>query len=189
MNNTKIVEDWIAENHIFVNNWTTTALQRFWNDHSIRVPRTLSERANGLAVWLEGFRLKMRSEFEMGFHHEFSSMSARLPENSSTEVFDQNVWPRIKPSIQCYAMYGLAAAWVGRHLGDATTISVPIWEGQLWHVSLGIKGYGDNQGLITLDADGEVIAELTTTRTSLLEAIRSEATSEPALSSLATASQ
>ena len=182
MNNKTIVEEWIAENRIFIDNWTTTALQQFWNDTSVRVPRTLSERADGLAVWLEGFRLKMRSEFEKGFRHQFASMSNHLPPSYVAEVFDQNVWPEIKPDVHRYAMYGFAAAWAGRYLGDATTIGAPVWDGQLWHVPLGIKGHGDNLGQIVLDADGEVIAEQTTTRISLLEAIRSEATSVPSLS-------
>lgn len=186
MDNTKIVSDWIAENRFFIDNWTTTALQQFWNDTSVRVPRTLSERANGLAIWLEGFRLKMRSEFELGFRHQFSSMANRLPENYIAEVFDYNVWPKIKLDVQQYAMYGFAAAWIGRHLGDATTIGAPVWDGQLWRIPVGIKGYGDNLGQITLDADGEVVAELTATRINLLEAICSEATSEPSLSPLAT---
>ena len=189
MDKTKVVNDWIADNRIFIDNWTTTALQRFWNDTSVRVPRTLSERADGLAVWLEGFRLKMRLEFEVGFRHQFPSMSNRLPENYIAGVFDQNVWPEIKPDVQRYAMYGFAAAWVGRHLGDATTIGVPVWNGRYWHVPLGLEGYGDDLGQITLDPDGEVLAELTTTRTGLLGAIRSEATSEPTLSSFAAASR
>ena len=172
MSSTKIVEDWITENRPFIDRWTTTALQGFWNDTSVRVPRTLSERANGLAIWLEGFRLKMRSEFEMGFRHEFPSMSDRLPKNYVAEVFDQNVWPQIKADVQRYAMHGFAAAWVTGHLGDATTLGVPEQRGNYWHVSLGIRNYGDRLGEVVLTQDGDVLQDLTTSRKQLLEAAR-----------------
>lgn len=172
MENTKILEDWFAENRPFIDNWTTAALQQFWNDASVRVPHTETERANGLQVWLERFQLKMRSEFEAGFRHQFASLSSLLAEDYIAGVFDQNVWPQIKPDVQRHAMHGFAAAWRTGHFGDATTVGTPQLRGQLWYVPLGIRGYGENLGEIVLTQDGDVLAEKTTSRKQLLEAAR-----------------
>ena len=172
MDNKVIADDWIAENRVFIQNWTTTALQQFWNDTSVHVPRAEAERANGLQIWLERFRLKMRSEFDVSFRHQFLSMSRLLPENYIAEVFDQNVWPRIKPDVQQYAMHGFAAEWVTGHLGDATTLGTPEQSGGYWHVPLGIRGYEGEFGEIILTQEGAVLQDRTTSRKQLLEAAR-----------------
>ena len=175
MDNTKIANDWITENRVFIENWRTTALKRFWDDTSVHIPRAESERANGLQVWLEQFRLRMRSEFEVGFRHQFPSMSDRLPEDYIAEVFDHNVWPKIKPDVQRYAMHGFAAAWRTGHFGDATTLGVPEQIGSYWYVPISIRGYEGEFGKIVLTQEGDVLQDKTTSRKQLLEAARGTA--------------
>ncbi len=172
MGNKEIAESWIAENRLFVDDWTAAALEGFWNDTSVRVPRTVEERRDGLKVWLEHFSLKMRVSFEQEFQSRFGSLSALLPETYIADVFDQNVWPQIRPDIQQYAIHGLAAAWVTGNMGDATTMNRPEQKNNRWHVPIGIRGYGDKLGEIVLTQDGDVLENMTTSRKQLLEAAR-----------------
>lgn len=90
----------------------------------------------------------------------------------------------MKQEVQRYAIFGAVAAWIGRYMGDATTIGVPERHGEQWRVPIGVRGYGDNLGQIVLNAEGEVVPGLTTSRSEILEAIR-----EPALPSLTAAAR
>lgn len=184
MDNAEIVAAWVAENRPLIDGWISEASRRFWEDASVRVPRTEAERRNGMEAWLEQRRLRLGAALQDEFPHLFPSLAQTLPASFITSVFDELVWPKVKPEIQRYAMSGFAAAWIGRHMGDATILGTPERDGQHWCVPLGVSGYGDDLGQIVLNLDGEVIPELTTTRRDLLEATR-----EPSLPPVAAAAR
>ncbi len=139
--------------------WVRAASRLFWDDATVRMPRTEAARRNALEGWLAEQQAKLRANFE----HAHPSAAA---------LFDPLIWPEVEPEVRRYAIFGFAAAWVGRHLGDATTIGTPTLGSYQWRVPLGVNGYRDDLGQIVLTLDGDVIAELTTTRSELLEAIR-----------------
>ena len=127
--NPEIVADWAAENRAVINRWVEKALKRFWEDASVRGPRAESERRNGLEVWLEQQRLKLSAGLQEEFPQEFSPLASGLPPAYITRVFDELVWPEVKPEVQRYAIFGFCAAWIGRHMGDATTLGTPKCDG------------------------------------------------------------
>ncbi len=171
MDNAEIVAAWIAENRPVIDRWISEAVRHFWEDASIRVPRTEAERRNGMEAWLEQRRLKLGARLQEEFPHQFPSLAQNLSPSFITSVFDELVWPKVKPEIQRYAIFGFAAAWIGRHMGDATTLGTPKRDGEQWCVPIGVRGHGDDLGQIVLTLDGEVILEMTTTRSDLLEEI------------------
>lgn len=184
MGSSEIVTTWVAENRGVFNQWIGEATRLFWEDASVRLPRTEAERQNGMEAWLEQRRLKLGAALQEEFPRQFPSLAQHLSSSFITSVFDGLVWPEVKPEIQRYAISGFAAAWVGRHMGDATTLGTPKRDGQQWCVPIGVRGYSNDLGQIVLNLDGEVIPEVTTTRSDLLEALR-----EPSLLSLATAAR
>lgn len=184
MGNSEIAGTWVAENRVVFDQWIGEATRLFWEDASVRLPRTEAERRNGMERWLEQRRLKLGAALQEEFPHRFPSLAQHLSPSFITSVFNELVWPEVKPEVQRYAIFGFAAAWVGRHMGDATTLSTPRRDGQQWCVPIGVKGYGDDLGRIMLNLDGEIIPELTTTHGDLLEAIR-----EPSTRTLTTAAR
>jgi len=184
MNNAEIVSAWIAENRPEIDRWISEAMRRFLEDASVRLPRTEAARRNGMESWLEQRRLKLDASLQEAFPHQFPSLAQNLSPSLITRVFDELVWPQVKPEVQSYAIFGFASAWVGRHMGDATTVGTPRCDGWRWYVPIGVSGHGSDLGRIVLNLDGEVIPELTTTRRDLLEAIR-----EPSLPPVAAAAR
>lgn len=184
MDDAEIVAAWIAENRSVIDRWISEAVRHFWEDPSVRMPRTEAERRNEMKSWLEQRRLKLDADLQEEFPQQFPSLAQSLSPSFLTSVFDELVWPQVKPEIQRYAIFGLAAGWIGRHMGDATTLGTPNRDGQQWRVPIGVRGYGDDLGQIVLNRDGEVIPEMTTTRGELLEGIR-----EPSIPSLSAAAR
>lgn len=172
MDNAEISAAWVAENRPEIDRWISEAMRRFLEDASVRLPRTEAERRNGMEAWLERQRLQLGASLQEAFLHQFPSLVQSLSLSFITSVFDELVWPQVKPEVQRYAIFGFASAWIGRHMGDATTVGTPKRDGRQWCVPLGVSGHGSDLGQIVLNLDGEVIPELTTTRRDLLEAIR-----------------
>lgn len=184
MSDHEIVSAWIEENRVPLRQWTNEAVRIFSEDASVRLPRTESERRNGMEEWLEQRRIKLAAALHEEFPRYFPSQVPHLLPSFVTSVFDELVWPQVKPEVQRYAIFGFAAAWVGRYMGDATTIGTPRRDGQQWCVPIGVKGYGDDLGQVMLNLDGEIIPEVTTTHGDLLEAIR-----EPSIQTLTAATR
>lgn len=170
MDNAAIVTQWVAENRTTFDQWIKMASEAFWADTSVRVPRSKSERQNGLSLWLEHCRLKLGVVLQDEFERHFPSLAQNLSASAILDIFNDHVWPKVMPEVQRYALRGLAAAWVVQNMGDATTVEQPYRHGELWHVPLGLHGISDSLGEVVLTLNGDIVPHLTTSRKQLLEA-------------------
>ena len=177
----QVLEDWLAEPQ------TKAGLQRCANNAiaaidanlSLRVPKTEQERRNAFAGWLEGYRVKIGVEIEKQFVLEFPGIFQHLSENAVRETISHCVWPLLEAGVQHrfqhkfipYAVLSQAIAWGRRNIGDASLYGQPQNDGCLWRVALGVAGYAENLGQITLDMDGNIVPDQTTTREELLKHI------------------
>ncbi len=180
MDNAAIVTQWVAEDRTTLDQWIRMASEAFWADTSVRVPRSKSERQNGLSLWLEHCRLKLGVVLQDEFERHFPSLAQKLSASAILDIFNDHVWPKVMPEVQRYALRGLASAWVTENMGDATTLGQPNLDGELWHIPLGIRGIGDHLGRIVLTLNGDIVPHLTTSRKQLLEAARGSTLSTPA---------
>ena len=175
------LEDWLVEPQ------TKAGLQRCADNAiaaidanlSLRVPKTEQERRNAFADWLEEYRIKIGVEIEKQFAQEFPGIFQHLSENAVRETVSQYVWPLIEADVRHrfeykfipYAVLSQAIAWGRKNIGDAGLYGQPQSDGCLWRVALGVAGYGENLGRITLDMDGNILLDQTTTREELLKHI------------------
>ena len=145
---------------------------------SLRVPKTEQERAHGFALWLEGWRAKIWADFQSRFLKEFNALSTADVDAEAVQQFtqkhvwphwEQPVWEHFQPKLLSYALLGQACIWGRKNIGDAALYGDPRPDGNLWRVTLGVPGYGENLGQITLDADGSIVLDQTTTRQELLK--------------------
>ncbi|HZT43912.1 MAG TPA: hypothetical protein VFA07_17225 [Chthonomonadaceae bacterium] len=176
MDNVKqLVDEFFAEpeNKEKFNKCIQRAILSVMEDVSIRIPRTESERQNEFEHWLAAYREKLGPAMEEAFRIEFPSLykHKQLRPQTIRQTVEEHLWPLIEDELRSYAIRGVASAWVSKHMGDATTIGLPQREGSYWRVPLGVNKYGENLGQVVLDADGNVITDLTTTRKQLLEVI------------------
>lgn len=172
MDNAMIVKTWIAEDQPDFDRWIKSATEQFWSDTSVRLPRTPAERENNMAVWLDNCRAKLSLALDNEFRQCFPSLAAQVDPGLIRQMFNEHVWPNVEPTVRRYALRGLAATWVGGHVGDATTVGWPEPEGPLWRVPLRVRDHGENMGQVMLNADGDVLPNLTTTRDQILEELR-----------------
>ena len=147
---------------------------------SLRVPKTEQERAHGFALWLNGWHTKIWTEFQSRFVKELNALLATDVDAEAVQQFtqkrvwphwEQPVWEHFQPKLLSYALLGQACAWGRKNIGDAALYGDPRLEGNLWQVTLGVSGCGENLGQITLDADGSIVLDQTTTRQELLKHI------------------
>ena len=154
---------------------------------NMRVPKTKKERLNGFAAWLLPFYAKTNLVFLMQFEREFLS-AAQLEQEMDAATGDafknaalahlspqlqQEAWQYFYEKLVSYAVLSQAIAWGRKNIGDAGLYGQPHREKHLWRVTLGIAGHGENLGWITLDADGNIIEDQSSTQAQLLEKIHS----------------
>ena len=138
----------------------------------LRPPRMVEQRTNAFAAWLEEWRSKFAPFIASALRCEAADVFADMPDSILAEVIARQIWPGVVPLLQSCALTYQAAEWGRKHLGDATTYYDPIQEGSNWRVPIGNVSKSDPMGQIVLDADGNVIESLTSTRAQLLEKIR-----------------
>ncbi len=138
---------------------------------ALRVPKTEQERQNAFSIWLEGYRDKIGLEVQKQFAVEFPGIFQNLSEDTIRTTIDELVWPNVESFLRSYAIRYQAGLWGRRRFGDATIYGEPSRDGNTWVVPLSVARYGNNLGRIVLDADGNVIENLSTTPMQLLESI------------------
>lgn len=169
------MHEWLAEPQTKegLRRCAVNALAAINAELSLRVPKTEQERQNAFAFWLEGYRVKIGLEGQKQFAIEFPGIFQNLSEDTIRDVVDELVWPDVESFLRSYAIRYQAGLWGRRHFGDATIYGVPVRDEDTWIVPLSVARYGNNLGRIVLDADGNVIEDLSSTRVQLLERIHS----------------
>lgn len=141
-------------------------------DTSRRVPRAEADRANAFERWLDRYQRRLDPVIEAEARQEFPDLFGQEERTvEATALLHDRIWPGVADFLREYAVRGQAAAWVGRHMGDATTIGWPERIGDRWRVALGVMGYGEDLGQVILDSDGNILPDETTTREQVLEVI------------------
>lgn len=170
----KTLDEWLVEPQTKkgLQNCANKAIAAIDANLSLRIPKTEQERKNAFSDWLEGYRTKIGLEIQKQFAIEFPDIYQNLSKSNIKEAVDQLVWPlieadvreRIQHKLIPYAVLSQAIAWGRKNVGDASLYGEPQWDGGRWRVALGVVGHGNNLGQITLDTDGNIIIEQTTTR-------------------------
>lgn len=98
----------------------------------------------------------------------------QLPEEAVRELGlkpgdEANLEIRMLPDAQAIRHKAMYHCW--RSLGDAVGAEPPIWDGDVWTVSLKVKGRSGTYGELTLTAQGDVIPERSSTKQDVLEAL------------------
>lgn len=167
MSHAEALPDWAEIHANELRHSIEAALDTVKADVSLRVPRTEAERQNAFAGWLAEQRVKYEAAMQSAVRSEF----AALAEDSVGNIVTAYVWPEVEAFLRSFVLRYQAGVWVCKYMGDATTIGLPEPDGDYWRIPLGIAKYGENLGQIVLDADGNVILHLTSTRQQLSEKI------------------
>ncbi len=147
------------------------AVETLHNDTTLRVPRSIEQRENGFTTWRNEWRDRLGTAIQEEFFRQFPGITRNLSPDSIKNIVIKSVWPQVEAELMTFALEGLARTWVRRHMGDATTIGRPRLETDHWVVPIGIKGYADDLGQVTLDSNGNVIEAASSSRNDMLARI------------------
>lgn len=167
------LDEWLAEAETRrkISLCANQAMEVVEKDTSLRVPRTEHDRRQAFAAWLAGCRQKLGPAMQEQFQQQFPGISQNFTDpNTIKNIVEKHVWPLIEPTLQEYAVRGLASDCVRRHLGDAVLTGSPEFHQGRWDVPLALSGVGEGLGRVVLDRDGNVLPELTSSRDALLKA-------------------
>ena len=157
-------QEWIEANRPEIDKCVEHLYAYLDADPSMRLPRSEEDRKNGFEQWLNSYRQKIAPVMESEIRQTFPHLAAKSRSKEVEVLIEREIWPKVEADLRSYALRGVASAWISRHMGDATTIGQPEWEGSCWRVPIGVNKYGDNLGQIVIDRDGNMIPDLTTTR-------------------------
>jgi hypothetical protein len=169
----KTVDEWLAEDETRrkMRICADRAIEIIENDASLRVPRMENERRQAFAAWIIAYKQKLGPAMQEQFRQQFPGISEKLNKSNIIDTLvDDNVWPLVEPTLKEYAVRGLASDWVRQHLGDAVLTGSPEFHNDRWDVPLTLSGMGENLGRVSLDRDGNILPDLTSSRDALLKA-------------------
>jgi hypothetical protein len=147
-------------------------VQAFDDEASIRVPRGEDLRRNEFALWLSGLREMLRAALTAAVAQE---LVGTPPGSEIRTRLAERVWAAAAEEFRQWAVRGMAAGWTSRNLVIGSLLGVPERIAGGWRVPLGVPGYGPDLGQVTLDEDGNVLNELTTSRDELRRLIDASA--------------
>ena len=172
------LREWIAEPE------TRAAFQRMAErlariveqDTSVLLPTPPEGERYSLSQWLASYREHFSPDMEALFQEEFPTSHALLRPDTIQRVVQENVWPEVAPAMETLFVRALAAAWAHEHIGDAVRVTgEPTREADRWVVPIGLPKYGDSLGKVILDAEGNVLPQLSTSKNQMRETLRGAA--------------
>jgi hypothetical protein len=147
------------------------AVESLPTDYSVRVPRSEEDRRNGFERWLTRYRATLAKRVEEDLRRQFPELARGIRSGELVEEAVERAWPEVDSYLRRFAIRGLAATWKSHRFEIGTTLSMPEPIGDRWRLAIGVPGRDDLAELV-LDADGNVIESLCTSRQQFLERLR-----------------